>query len=454
MSATTRRPRPGETEGVAYHFLSEDEFERRVRAGDFVEHARYSGRRYGTLRSELDARIAGGRPVVLEIEVQGARQIREAMPEAVQIFIAPPSEEALRTRLVGRGTDDPDQIAARLATAQRGARRARRVRARRGQRPARRRVRRARGMRPRAPRPAVPEGGLTADHGSDLSPADEALLRGPPPARAIAWCERAAGARIVAVAPLRGGTSSAVHALTLRAAGASWCCAASCARTGWPRSRTRPRARSPRWRSRSAARCRRRGSWRPTRSGAEAGDSGRADDAAAGRRGLAPGGGRAVPRGPRGAAARDPRHAGRARRPARLRAVRARDPRAAAGGTRPRRLGRGVRAVRRPSRRPRPRCSSIATSTPATSLDGGAVTGLVDWASAAIGPAAADAGHCRWNLARTLGQDAADRFLALTGLPYHPYWDVVAALGGYDAAELAAKPPAEEAFLAAAVRRA
>ncbi len=83
----------------------------------------------------------------------------------------------------------------------------------------------------------------------------------------------------------------------------------------------------------------------------------------------------------------------------------------------------------------------------------GAVTGLVDWASAAIGPAAADAGHCRWNLARTLGQDAADRFLALTGLAYHPYWDVVAALGGYDAEELAAKPPAEEAFLAAAVRR-
>ena len=265
MSATTRRPRPGETEGVAYHFLSEDEFERRARAGDFVEHARYSGRRYGTLRSELDARITGGRPVVLEIEVQGARQIREAMPEAVQIFIAPPSEEALRTRLVGRGTDDPDQIAARLATAHEELDGARRVRARRRQRPARRRVRRARGMRPRAPRPAVPEGGLTADHGSDLSPADEALLRGPPPARAIAWCERVGGRahRRRRAAPRRdvlGGPRA--HASR---AGASWCCAASCARTGWPRSRTRPRARSPRWRSRSAARCRRRGSWRPTR---------------------------------------------------------------------------------------------------------------------------------------------------------------------------------------------
>jgi guanylate kinase len=117
VSATTRRPRPGETQGADYHFLAEDEFERRVQAGEFVEHARYSGRRYGTLRSELQQRLAGGHPVVLEIEVQGARQIREAMPEAVQIFIAPPSEDALRTRLVGRGTDDPEQVAARLETA-------------------------------------------------------------------------------------------------------------------------------------------------------------------------------------------------------------------------------------------------------------------------------------------------------------------------------------------------
>ena len=117
VSATTRRPRPGEAHEVDYHFLSDEEFERRVQAGEFVEHARYSGRRYGTLRSELESRIAGGHPVVLEIEVQGARQIREAMPEAVQIFIAPPSEDVLRTRLIGRGTDDPEQIAARLKTA-------------------------------------------------------------------------------------------------------------------------------------------------------------------------------------------------------------------------------------------------------------------------------------------------------------------------------------------------
>ena len=117
VSATTRAPRPGEEDGRDYHFLTDEEFERRVREGDFVEHARYSGRRYGTLRSELERRLAAGEPVVLEIEVQGARQIREAMPEAVQVFIAPPSEEALRTRLVGRGTDSPEDVELRLRTA-------------------------------------------------------------------------------------------------------------------------------------------------------------------------------------------------------------------------------------------------------------------------------------------------------------------------------------------------
>jgi guanylate kinase len=117
VSATTRSPRPGEEDGVAYHFLTDEEFERRVQAGEFVEHASYSGRRYGTLRSELEQRTRDGSPVVLEIEVQGARQIAETMPEAVRIFIAPPSEEALRTRLIGRGTDDAEQVEARLETA-------------------------------------------------------------------------------------------------------------------------------------------------------------------------------------------------------------------------------------------------------------------------------------------------------------------------------------------------
>ena len=118
MSATTRAPRPGEQEGVDYHFLSEAEFERRLEAGAFVEHAEYAGNRYGTLRSEIDrARESGARALVLEIEVQGARQVRDTLPGATQVFIAPPSEEALRTRLVGRGADDPEQIERRLAVA-------------------------------------------------------------------------------------------------------------------------------------------------------------------------------------------------------------------------------------------------------------------------------------------------------------------------------------------------
>jgi guanylate kinase len=117
VSATTRKPRAGERDGADYHFLSDAEFDRRVVEGDFVEHAEYSGRRYGTLRSELAKRTAGGASVVLEIEVQGARQVERVMPEAVRIFIAPPSEATLRERLEGRGTDNPEQIEARLAVA-------------------------------------------------------------------------------------------------------------------------------------------------------------------------------------------------------------------------------------------------------------------------------------------------------------------------------------------------
>jgi guanylate kinase len=119
VSATTRGPRPGERDGVAYHFLSDDEFDARLQAGDFLEHASYSGNRYGTVRSELEKRLAEGVPVVLEIEVQGARQVRDAIPDAVAVFIAPPSREALRARLVGRGTDGPEQIDERMRTADR-----------------------------------------------------------------------------------------------------------------------------------------------------------------------------------------------------------------------------------------------------------------------------------------------------------------------------------------------
>jgi len=118
VSATTRHPRPGETQAVDYHFLSPAQFERHVADGDFVEHAAYAGARYGTLRSELQTRMASGAPVLLEIELQGARQVRETMPEALQVFIAPPSIESLRARLVGRGTDDPAQVEKRLQTAE------------------------------------------------------------------------------------------------------------------------------------------------------------------------------------------------------------------------------------------------------------------------------------------------------------------------------------------------
>jgi guanylate kinase len=114
VSATTRKPRDGETNGVDYHFLSADDFHRRVAAGEFVEHAEYAGNRYGTLNSELTRPARG---IVLEIDVQGARQVREALPDAVLIFIEPPSFEDLERRLAGRGSDRPEQIERRLAAA-------------------------------------------------------------------------------------------------------------------------------------------------------------------------------------------------------------------------------------------------------------------------------------------------------------------------------------------------
>jgi guanylate kinase len=118
VSATTREPREGEVDGRDYHFLEPDEFDRRARQGEFLEHATYSGNRYGTLRTDVQERLAGGRSVVLEIEVQGARQVRAAMPESVQVFIAPPDPSDLRRRLEGRGTDDPAAIQGRLRTAE------------------------------------------------------------------------------------------------------------------------------------------------------------------------------------------------------------------------------------------------------------------------------------------------------------------------------------------------
>jgi guanylate kinase len=117
ISATTREPREGEVDGRDYHFLSPDEFAGRVEAEDFLEFATYSGNRYGTLRTEVERRLAAGRSVVLEIEVQGARQVRAAMRESIQVFIAPPAPAVLRERLDARGTDSPAAIDARLEVA-------------------------------------------------------------------------------------------------------------------------------------------------------------------------------------------------------------------------------------------------------------------------------------------------------------------------------------------------
>jgi len=118
VSATTREPRAGEVDGRDYHFLTPEEFDRRVEREDFLEFATYSGNRYGTLRSEVRKRLDEGHSVVLEIEVQGASQVRAAMRESVQVFIAPPDPAILRERLESRGTDAEEAIDARLKVAE------------------------------------------------------------------------------------------------------------------------------------------------------------------------------------------------------------------------------------------------------------------------------------------------------------------------------------------------
>ena len=119
VSATTRSPREGEIDGVSYYFLSKEEFERRVAAGEFLEWAHVHGNCYGTLISEVNRLLEAGSSLVLEIDVQGALQVKERFPEAVLIFIEPPSLDVLRARLVGRGTEDDETIALRLANAER-----------------------------------------------------------------------------------------------------------------------------------------------------------------------------------------------------------------------------------------------------------------------------------------------------------------------------------------------
>ncbi|WP_045875655.1 guanylate kinase [Pseudofrankia sp. DC12] len=114
VSATTRAPRPGETEGVEYHFVDRDHFLRMAKDGELVEHAEFAGNWYGTPRAPLDQRLRAGWPALLEIELQGARQVRASMPSARFVFLTPPSWEELVRRLTGRGTEAPEVIERRL----------------------------------------------------------------------------------------------------------------------------------------------------------------------------------------------------------------------------------------------------------------------------------------------------------------------------------------------------
>ncbi|WP_146819064.1 guanylate kinase [Actinotalea fermentans] len=119
VSATTRPARPGEVDGVHYHFVDDATFDAMVAGGEFLEWAVVHGRhRYGTPKAPVLARLAEGRPALLEIDLAGARQVRAAMPDARFVFLAPPSVEELVRRLVGRGTENEDERARRLATAE------------------------------------------------------------------------------------------------------------------------------------------------------------------------------------------------------------------------------------------------------------------------------------------------------------------------------------------------
>jgi guanylate kinase len=117
VSATTRKPRPGEKDGVQYHFVDDDQFDKLIANGELLEWAVFAGNRYGTPRQAVLARLEAGEPVLLEIDLQGARQVRESMPEAQLVFLAPPSWEELVRRLTGRGTEAPEVVEERLAAA-------------------------------------------------------------------------------------------------------------------------------------------------------------------------------------------------------------------------------------------------------------------------------------------------------------------------------------------------
>ena len=114
VSVTTRPKRPYEVDGVHYHFVDRPEFEALARSGRLLEWAEFAGNLYGTPRDPVEARLREGEPVLLKIDLQGARQVRRAMPSAQLVFLAPPSWEELKRRLIGRGTDDPETIRRRL----------------------------------------------------------------------------------------------------------------------------------------------------------------------------------------------------------------------------------------------------------------------------------------------------------------------------------------------------
>lgn len=117
VSATTRKPRPGERHGVQYFFVEDEEFDKLVANGDLLEWAEFAGNRYGTPRRAVLDRLDAGEPVLLEIDLQGARLVRESMPEAQLVFLAPPSWDELVRRLTGRGTESPEVIERRLTAA-------------------------------------------------------------------------------------------------------------------------------------------------------------------------------------------------------------------------------------------------------------------------------------------------------------------------------------------------
>ena len=118
ISATTRKPRSEDTEGVTYYFLSREDFEEKIKAGAFLEWAMYNGNYYGTPLRPVEEKLEAGKDVLLEIDVQGALNVKKNYPGGIYIFIAPPDTETLRKRLIGRGTENPEEIARRVAAAE------------------------------------------------------------------------------------------------------------------------------------------------------------------------------------------------------------------------------------------------------------------------------------------------------------------------------------------------